>query len=115
MLVRQIQQLLEARILCGEELLEEEISSIFASDMMSDILACPDEIECMLTGQVNQQVIRTADMMDIPIIIFVRDKNPQEDVITMATQRGMAVLVTPKGMYKACGILYSAGFDGGVD
>ena len=69
----------------------------------------------MLTGQVNQQVIRTADMMDIPIIIFVRDKNPQEDVITMATQRGMAVLVTPKGMYKACGILYSAGFDGGVD
>ena len=115
MLVKQIQQLLEARVLCGEELLDEDISSIFASDMMSDILACPEEIECMLTGQVNQQVIRTADMMDIPIIIFVRDKDPQEDVLAMANQRDMAVLVTPKGMYKACGILYSAGFDGGVD
>ena len=115
MLVKQIQQLLEARMLCGEDLLEEDISSIFASDMMSDILACPEEIECMLTGQVNQQVIRTADMMDIPIVIFVRDKNPQEDVLTMASQRGMAILVTPYGMFKTCGILYSAGFDGGVD
>ncbi len=115
MLVREIVHLLDANILCGEARLNDDISSIFASDMMSDILACPKEIGCMLTGQVNQQVIRTADMMDIPVIVFVRGKVPAPEVTAMAAQRGMTVLTTPRGMFSACGILYSSGFQAGAD
>lgn len=115
MQVRELQQLLQAAVLCGEERLDEDVTSIFASDMMSDILACPNEIGCMITGQVNQQVIRTADMIDIPVIVFVRGKNPAGEVTAMAAQRGMTILVTQQGMYSACGILYSAGFRAGAD
>ena len=104
-----LRDLLEARVLCGEDRLEEEFSSVFASDMMSDVLACPDEIECMLTGLMNSQVIRTADMMDIGIIVFVRDKMPSQDVVEMACQRDMVVMVTPCRMFTACGRLYEAG------
>lgn len=107
--LRKLRDLLEATVLCGEDRLEEDVSSVFASDMMSDVLACPDEIHCMLTGLMNSQVIRTADMMDIGAIVFVRDKMPARDVIEMACQRDMVVMVTPCRMFTACGRLYGAG------
>ena len=63
MQISYLRDLLEASVLCGEDRLEEDVSTVFASDMMSDVLACPDEIQCLLTGLINSQVIRTADMM----------------------------------------------------
>ena len=50
MQISYLRDLLEASVLCGEDRLEEDVSTVFASDMMSDVLACPDEIQCMLTG-----------------------------------------------------------------
>jgi len=104
-----LRDLLEAQVLCGEDRLEDEIESLFASDMLSDVLACPDEIHCLLTGLINQQVIRTADMMDIGLVIFVRNKRPSPEVVEMARQRDMVILLTPCRMFTACGRLYSAG------
>lgn len=88
MRISALRDLLEARVLCGGDRLEEEISTVFASDMMSDVLACPDEIHCLLTGLINQQVIRTADMMDIGLVVFVRGKCPSDEVVEMARQPG---------------------------
>ncbi len=104
-----LRDLLEAQVLCGQDRLEEDVSTVFASDMMSDVLACPDEIQCMLTGLMNSQVIRTADMMDISVIVFVRGKMPSADVVEMACQRDVVVMVTPCRMFTACGRLYGAG------
>lgn len=109
MQISYLRELLEAELLCGEDRLEEDFETVFASDMMSDVLACPDELHCLLTGLINSQVIRTADMMDIGIIVFVRGKRPPTDVVEMAKQRDMAVLVTPLRMFSACGRLYEAG------
>ena len=112
MTIGRLTELLEAQVLCGAEDPEEEIPNVFAGDMMSDILACPEEIALMLTGLANQQVIRTADMMDIGAIVFVRGKQPAGDLIAMARERGMTVLLTQKGMYESCGLLYGAGLEG---
>lgn len=109
MRMSEIRDVLEARVLCGEDRLDEEISTAFACDMMSDVLACPDELEFLLTGLVNLQVVRTADMMDISLIMFVRGKEPTEDIINMAKQRNMVVMCTKFRMFKSCGLLYGAG------
>ena len=109
MQLSELRDILEAEVLCGEDRLNEDISGIFASDMMSDVLACPDELECLLTGLINSQVVRTADMMDISVIVYVRGKYPAEDVVEMARQRDMVVLVTACRMFSACGRLYGAG------
>jgi hypothetical protein len=104
-----LRDLLEGEVLCGEDRLDDEIETLFASDMMSDVLACPDEIHCLLTGLINQQVIRTADMMDIGLVVFVRSKRPSEEVVEMARQRDMVIILTPCRMFTACGRLYEAG------
>lgn len=104
-----LRDLLEAQVLCGEDRILENVENVFACDMMSDVLACPDEIHCLLTGLINQQVIRTADMMDIGLVIFVRGKCPPAEVVEMARQRDMVVMMTRCRMFTACGRLYQAG------
>ncbi len=112
MTINTVKDLLEAEILCGSEILEEEVHSACGSDMMSDVLAYVKDQAVMLTGLVNAQVIRTAEMMDMKCIVFVRSKRPSADMLELAKEHGIAVMTTAKRMYDACGILYSNGLRG---
>ena len=112
MTINTVKDLLEAEILCGSESLREEVHSACGSDMMSDVLAYVKDQAVMLTGLVNAQVIRTAEMMDMKCIVFVRSKRPSADMLELAEEHGIAVMTTAKRMYDACGILYSNGLKG---
>ncbi len=74
MLIREIKALLDAQILSGEQMLDHEVGEAFASDMMSDVLAFANPHCVLLTGLCNPQVIRTAEMLDVSCIVFVRGK-----------------------------------------
>ena len=104
-----VKDLLGAEVLCGSENLETEIHTACGSDMMSDVLAYVKDQAVLLTGLVNAQVIRTAEMMDMKCIVFVRSKRPSQDMVDLAEESGMVVMTTPRRMYEACGILYSNG------
>ena len=112
MKISEIKNLLGAEVLCGSENLETDIHTACGSDMMSDVLAYVKDQAVLLTGLVNAQVIRTAEMMDMKCIVFVRSKRPSADMIDLAEESGMVVLTTPRRMYEACGILYSNGLKG---
>ncbi|MBQ2974233.1 MAG: hypothetical protein IJE19_07745 [Clostridia bacterium] len=112
MTINNIKDLLGAEVLCGSEHLENDVHSACGSDMMSDVLAYVKNQAVLLTGLVNAQVIRTAEMMDMMCVVFVRSKRPSSDMIELANECGIAVLTTPLRMYDACGILYSNGLRG---
>ena len=109
MKISQIQELLEAEIICGEDQLDKEVASACGSDMMSDVLAYVKDQAVLLTGLVNPQVVRTAEMMDMVCVVFVRSKAPTQEMVTLAKEHGMVLLRTRKRMYEACGKLYAAG------
>ena len=109
MKISEIQNLLHAEVVCGDDLLENEVFSACGSDMMSDVLAYVKDQAVLLTGLVNPQVVRTAVMMDMVCIVFVRSKEPTEEIIALAKEHGVVLLKTSKRMYEACGKLYSSG------
>ena len=109
MKISQIQELLEAEIVCGEDQLDKEVASACGSDMMSDVLAYVKDQAVLLTGLVNPQVVRTAEMMDMVCVVFVRSKAPTQEMVNLAKEHGMVLLKTRKRMYEACGKLYAAG------
>ena len=104
-----IKDLLDAEVVCGEEYLDHEVHSACGSDMMSDVLAYVKDQAVLLTGLVNPQVIRTAEMMDMVCIVFVRSKTPSEEMIRLAKESDMVILCTKKRLYEACGKLYLGG------
>ncbi len=112
MKISEIQTILSAQVVCGEDMLDREVYSACGSDMMSDVLAYVKDQAVLLTGLVNPQVLRTAEMMDMVCIVFVRSKSPTEEMIQLAHDSGMVLLKTSKRMYEACGKLYASGLVG---
>lgn len=112
MKISTLKELLDADILCGEDCLDKEVHSACGSDMMSDVLAFVKDQAVLLTGLVNLQVIRTAEMMDMICIVFVRAKRPTPEMIEAAKESGIVLLATGKRMYDACGTLYTNGLTG---
>ena len=114
MTARDVQEALGARVVVGEEFLDREVRSACGSDMMSDVLAFSKDHSVLLTGLCNPQVIRTAEMLDIVCLIFVRGKKPDDTLLEMAKERGLIVMETGHRMFSACGMLYEAGLGGGA-
>lgn len=114
MKISEIQALLKADVVCCEEMLDREVYSACGSDMMSDVLAYVKDQAVLLTGLVNPQVVRTAEMMDMICIVFVRSKSPTEEMVALARESGIVLLKTTKRMYEACGKLYASGLVGNV-
>ena len=109
MTVGEIAKALDAQWLCGQEEEDRVVHYAFASDMMSDVLAYVQEDTVLLTGLVNSQSIRTAEMLDLPCVVFVRGKNPHQDAVKRAQELGIAALSTQYTMFETCGKLYTAG------
>lgn len=114
MTIKMMKDLLDADVLYGENYLDQEVKYAFSSDMMSDVLAYADEHSALLTGLCNPQVVRTAEMLDIVCIIFVRNKIPDRNILTLAENKEIVILCTNHDMFTACGILYSNGLLGGA-
>lgn len=112
MKISKLQELLEAEVLCCEENTDKHVYSACGCDLMSDVLAYVKDQAVLLTGLVNSQVIRTAVMMDMLCIVFVRSKEPTEEMIKLARESGIVILTTDKRLYEACGLLYSGGLNG---
>ncbi|MDO4572233.1 MAG: DRTGG domain-containing protein [Clostridia bacterium] len=109
MKISEIAELLGADVLCGGDCLQEDVHNACGSDMMSDVLAYVKDQAVLLTGLVNAQVIRTAMMMDMRCVVFVRAKQPTQEMLELAADNHIAVLRTGRRMYEACGMLYHGG------
>ena len=113
MKIETIVNLLDAKVLCGEDKLDGLVHSACGCDMMSDVLAFVKDQAVLITGLCNPQVVRTAVMMDMRCIVFARGKQPPQDVLALADDAGIVVLATNERMYTACGKLYCNGLAGG--
>ncbi len=106
MTLGKVVELLDARVLTPSFDPDREIETICGSDMMSDVLAFIKKDALLLTGLTNPQVIRTAEMMDIICITFIRGKMPSEEMVEMAEECDIQILQCDLRMYDACGRLY---------
>ena len=108
----EVREILEAEVLLGERNLDQEIHSACGCDFMSDVLAFVKNQAMLLTGMVNPQVIRTAEMMDMKCVVFVRGKQPDEVTLRLAEERNIVIMTSSKRLYTACGLLYNHGLAG---
>ena len=115
MTIGEAKDLVHAQFLCGEDMKDVEIHSACGSDLMSDVLAFAKDAAILVTGLCNPQSVRTAEMMDIKCLLYVRDKKPTPEMIRLADEAGIAILVTGHRMFMTCGLLYEGGLRGGSD
>ena len=105
----EMQQLISATQLYGENWKELEVFTGCGADLMSDVLAFTKDGALLLTGLINPQVVRTADVGGLSAIVFVRGKTPSDEAEVMARELDIPLFSTPHTLFQACGILYSHG------
>jgi hypothetical protein len=66
----------------------------------------------LLTGVIDEQVIRTARVAGVGAVVIVRGKTPPKPVIDLARDNDMPLLVTEKSLFAASGRLYMNGLRG---
>jgi len=111
MKIEKIIQLLDAKIVCGQHRISDEILNAFSSDLMSDVLTLDAENILLITGLVNVQIIRTAEVAEIHYLLIVRNKKVPDDIVELANTLNMVLIESPYSMFKASGILYANGLN----
>lgn len=77
-----------------------EVTGAFAGDLMSDVLATIKPEAILITGLNNPQVIRTALIADVRMIVLARGKQPSIDMIELANSEGMPLVSSPMGLFE---------------
>jgi hypothetical protein len=112
MKIREVVNILEGKILVDHSDPDEEVPRGGAADLMSDVLAFGTDGMVLMTGLTNPQVVRTAEMAGINVVVFVRGKTPPPETLQLASEAGITLVSTGFTMFESCGRLYQAGLPG---
>jgi predicted transcriptional regulator len=111
--LRTIVGLLDCEVLCGREVLDTEVPSCFAADLMSDVLAFAAPDSLLITALTSVQSVHTAHVADCTGILFVSGKQPSPEALQLARDNSIPILATPHSMADSCGILVRNGLPAG--
>ncbi len=89
--------------------LQREIQTGGSADLMSDVLCYNMSQALLITGLINPQTVRTAEMADTAAILIVRGKTPPLETIKVAWDVDIPIIGTKMTMFEACGRLFAAG------
>jgi hypothetical protein len=109
MKVSELQKKIGLKLL--NKLYDKNIEGVFISDMVSDIVAGAQPNNLLITIQTHKNLIATANLVDISAIIFVRGKEPFQDVLELADRAQISLFTTDMDAWKLAIKLHEYGIE----
>jgi hypothetical protein len=117
--LKELAQRIDAQLYLGAESGDAELARIYAADTMSDLIAhaAPDTL--LITSLCNNQLIRVAELMDVPGICLASGSGtrtpgggsspcqPSVELLERARTAGTAIMVSKGGLEDTCSLLES--------
>ncbi len=100
--IRIVRDALDASVIEGDDRLDTVIEHVYASDLMSDVLAFGKPNSILLTGLATQQAVISAHMAEFKGVVFIRGKKAKDGSAKFARDNHMVLLSTDFDMYDAC-------------
>ncbi|MEW5746084.1 MAG: DRTGG domain-containing protein [Nitrospirota bacterium] len=85
------------------------VTSVYSTDLMSDVLHYAIRGSLLITGLNQSQVIRSAEIADIPAVLVTQDKRIDREMAELARAKDITIISTRLPMFTVCGILYEQG------
>ena len=110
----------QCKVYTPQLLVEKNINYAFCADLMSDALMILNSVKdqriltesILITGLVTNQSIRTAEMLDVEVVLLVRGKIPSLKVVDLALESKIILIGTELTMFNTSGMLYADGIKG---
>jgi hypothetical protein len=91
------------------EVFDNEISGVYISDMVSDVIANAQAGNVLVTVQIHNNVVAAANLVDICGIVLTQGKVPTDAVIKMAEKAGITIYTTDMNRWQVATRMYEAG------
>jgi predicted transcriptional regulator len=112
MKLAEIIKLCNLRLICGDNLLDREVSGGYVSDLLSDVMANSKKGDIWITLQVHPNIVAVALLKEITGIIMVNGRKPEEETVKKANEERLPVMTTDMPAFEVVGKLYNLGIRG---
>jgi ribosomal protein S2 len=106
MKLKKITEKLKLKVLTAQEKLENDVSSGYTSDLLSDVIANSKEDNLWITLQTHQNIIAVAKLKDLAGIIIVNDRQPEKETMKKAEEEKIPLMATQDSAFTISGKLY---------
>ena len=86
----------------GQDRLSAEVDHVYASDLMSDVLAFGKPNSVLLTGLATQQAVISAHMAEFRGVVFMRGKKAKDGAAQFARDSRLVLLSSNLDTYDGC-------------
>lgn len=97
------------RMINSQGNLDNEISGIFACDLLSHVMGHAEEGAVLITVLNNINVLGVASLLDLSCVIFTHDTVVNEDIINKANELDIPLLVTSNSTAETTILLHKLG------
>jgi redox-sensing transcriptional repressor len=84
------------------------VAKVYAGDRVSDLLNEASDKTLLVSNLASVQMLRVAELMDVPGICFVNGVEPDGEMIQLARDNDTLLMVSPQGVFETCGLIYQA-------
>lgn len=82
------------------------VARVYAGDRVSDLLNEASDETLLVSNLASVQMLRVAELMDVPGICFVNGIQPDEEMVRLARDNDTLLMVSPQGVFETCGLIY---------
>jgi hypothetical protein len=82
------------------------VAKVYAGDRVSDLLNEASDKTLLVSNLASVQMLRVAELMDVPGICFVNGVEPDGEMIQLAEDNDTLLMVSPLGVFETCGLIY---------
>ncbi len=88
---------------------DREVTGVFVSDMVSDVMAGAKSGNLWLTIQTHKSIIPAANLVDVSAVVITSGKQVPQDTVELASKFDIAILSSPLATFELVGKLYALG------
>ena len=86
--------------------LEQEVTGVYVSDLLSDVMANSKEGNIWVTLQTHLNIVAVAGLKTMAGIIIVNNRQPEKEIIEKAESEKIAIMTTSLPAFEVAGKLY---------
>lgn len=89
---------------------DREVEGVYISDMVSDILTAAKANNVLITLQTHKSLIAAANLVNVAMIVIVKNRKPADDVVDLATKAGIGLFTSDLDTWAFARRLMQLGF-----
>jgi serine kinase of HPr protein (carbohydrate metabolism regulator) len=112
MLLKEICDHLNLKVVAGKNLLDRTVSGGYASDLLSWVMAHAKTGNIWITIQNHQNIVAVASLLGLSAVVIGEGVEIAPAIIEKAEKENLVLLSSPMPIYEICGKLHKLGVTG---